>query len=475
MNTDTISAFINSCCDIHIIISKDKEKERFQYLSEFFKKYKLAVNYKEVDFDNSVRKEHTRAVNYLNVMKQSFHTQKSFVLILESDAMFMNFFPEQLYNICNKLLNMKSEVKNVFIVNLKNENFSTTSILYPRNSFDVLSKLKVDRYKDHEGYNYYSSFIEPIKKIVKIVNVQLLMLLYGNTKLENRQPVHSGTKGARYRHSFYHVPVYDRYFTIFNKENKPTQSMYNKIKLLDSESTTSIAQFIKKTYFICNREKEKDKFDYISKFATTNFKDLQYSITCPTWKDTLTPEDIQRFDSRLNLAIMSLLMNYYHVFTEIYNTNPKDDDHFMIIESDSLFTHDFFNVLNRIYLTITSTSQKIDYDYIDIGNGMGYFPSRFGYKYSNEYSLYLTNKMRCTGGIIYKFSCIKKILQYLNQTKNIPHPIDEIYDRLVTAGMMKIYWVHPSIVIQGSQNGTMESTIQQANVILDSTNYNLFN
>jgi hypothetical protein len=271
--------------------------------------------------------------------------------------------------------------------------------------------------------------------------------------------------------------MYSHFFSlkerISNKHQLPLDSFENNG---NNNNIEEFNKFIKKTYFICHPTYEKEKYEYLTKFTKDYMYECKYEICCPTWGDKLKQSEISKFAqiSKMTRPVISLVYNYIYIMKEIANTNPNDEDHFMILESDSLIVKDFIRVCAEIHNTILKN--KFEYDYIDIGNGMGYFPQRFE-EYStideSKYSLYLTNKMRCTGGIIYKFSFINSVLEYFEKTNNIMYAIDELYDCLVREKKIKIYWLHPSIVIQGSQTGMTESTIQSKDVIWDTTNYDL--
>jgi hypothetical protein len=462
---DPAIQFINSNCDINIIISKESEYERHQYLSSYFKKHPLNVKYHNVSYDQSFKREHVRAMNYLSVVKSCKDNKKHFFVIIESDCLFMINFIQQLYNVCMKLIT-SPEVKT--IVNFsKFENFASTFLLYTTNCLNNLD-LTVPSFTP--DFNYYR-FLNRLRGNVPLSRPHLI--LSGNFKVSHIQSIIPGTKNTRFKKSFDVDERFDRFFMIYPKDKPVKQKVDLEIK--DSKSVTDeFKQFIKKTYFICHPENEKEKHEYITKFTNEYFKDYDYKICCPTWGNTLKESDMNKFVgyNRTKPGVMSLVMNYITIMKEIASNNPSDNEHFMIVESDSLFVKDFIGICKRLIQTINSS--RIDYDYIDLGNGMGYFPARFGYDITEkDYSLYLTNKMRCTGGIIYKFSCMKKIIEYFDQTRHIQFAIDELYDNLASMNKLKIYWLYPSIVVQGSQNGLMNSTIQPNDVIWDATNYDL--
>lgn len=464
-----ISNYINSHCDIHIIISKENEPERYDYLNSYFTKHKLKWNYYHVSYDLSTQKEYTRAKNYLELVNSCLKKTKPFVLIMESDCLFMPHFVDQLYNVCNKIMN--STQKSVIVNFSKFEHFATTCLLYTKPSLDNVN-LILPPYSSN--FSYYP-FLEKFRK--DIIVSKPYIILSGNIKIALSSSVMPGTKNTRYKKSFDVDPRFDRFFKIYpndipKKHKIPLVLENGGDNELESKND-QFKEFIQKTYFICNKEFEKEKYDYITRFTNEKFKNYNYKICCPTWGNTLTQEEISKFSgiTKMTNPVMSIATNYIYIMKEIASMNPKDNDHFMIIESDSLFTKDFINVCNDLYGTLKN--ENFEYDYIDIGNGMGYFPTRFGYETSQEYAIYLANKMRCAGSIIYKYSCIRKILDYYEKTNDISYAIDELYDYLVTMNKLKIYWLNPPIVIQGSQNGSMKSTIQTGDVIWDALNYDL--
>jgi hypothetical protein len=468
MNPNGNSRYINNYCDIHVIISRNYEPERFQYIDSYFTKHEIKYNLHEIEYEKlELKKEYMRSLNYLILLKKCNTTEKPFVLILESDALFFNHFIPQLYNIClitEKSLN-KIIVVDFFLFPVKN----TCSLLYTRESLQYINTLNL------KPEVKYSDFLSNLYSSLKISKPYILM---NNAKLAQDASVTSGTKNSRYKQSFNKDPRMHSQF--FSLKSEPHTLLLNSNIINNNKSIIEeFNKFIKKTYFICHPTYEKEKYEYINKFAKEYMSESNHEICCPTWGDKLKQSELSKFAqiSKMSRPVISLVYNYIYIMKEIANTNPKDDDHFMILESDSLIVKDFIGVCSQIYNTILKN--KFEYDYIDIGNGMGYFPQRFQ-DYTNiksecKYSLYLTNKMRCTGGIIYKFSFIKSVLEYFEKTNNIMYAIDELYDCLVREKKIKIYWLHPSIVIQGSQTGLMESTIQSKDVIWDATNYDFVN
>jgi len=170
---DCVSAFINTYCDINIILSKDNENERFDYLNSYFTKHKIECNYHNVKYDYSDKKEYTRAKNYLNVLKSCFKKKKDFILVIESDCLFMSHFLDQLYNVCIKILN--SGNRSMIINFSKFDQFATTCLLYTKSALNSVN-LVLPEYSN--TFSYYT-FLDKFRKdvIVKQATCFILLLL----------------------------------------------------------------------------------------------------------------------------------------------------------------------------------------------------------------------------------------------------------------------------------------------------------
>jgi GR25 family glycosyltransferase involved in LPS biosynthesis len=223
------------------------------------------------------------------------------------------------------------------------------------------------------------------------------------------------------------------------------------------------------TYFLCNREKEPERYNSIIK----QIKELEiknYSFFSYIWGNEITAElrmkwvksdTSMRYHNRdmitkpLSNGEISLFINHIECLKQIKD-NYKSG-YFLICESDVIFKDNFNNNLNTIFNLI---NQKDDIDIINIGSGNGNdLPKSEPIK--SELALYKEKINRCTEGIIWTYNGVCKFLEYFEKTLDIDSPIDTKMDVFSEhIGGFNIYWVHPSLVYQGSVVGIFKSILR---------------
>ena len=65
---------------------------------------------------------------------------------------------------------------------------------------------------------------------------------------------------------------------------------------------------------------------------------------------------------------------------------------------------------------------------------------------------------RCTDSYIIHKNCAYKILNYFKNEKNISLPIDWWLNKAIRELKLTIFWAEPTIITQGTQNGTYTSS-----------------
>ena len=223
------------------------------------------------------------------------------------------------------------------------------------------------------------------------------------------------------------------------------------------------------TYFLCNKEKEPDRYNSLVK----QIKELDinnYSFFSYIWGDEITSElrnkwvksdTSMRYHNRdmitkpLSNGEISLFLNHIECLKQIKENYQSG--YFLICESDVIFKDNFNNNLNTIFNLINN---KNDIDIINIGSGNGIdLPKSEPIK--SELALYKEKINRCTEGIIWTYNGVCKFLEYFEKTLDIDGPIDTKMDVFSEhIGGFNIYWVHPSLVYQGSVIGIFKSILR---------------
>lgn len=219
------------------------------------------------------------------------------------------------------------------------------------------------------------------------------------------------------------------------------------------------------TYFICDKEKEPDRYKSISD-QITSLNIENYTFFKYIWGSEVTPELRQqycksdtcmRFQGRchplLNTEI-SLFLNHIECLRDIRKNYTTG--YFAIYESDVLFYKDYHKNIEEIL------HQSKEYDnihIINIGEGCGQTPTSMPIK--PFLSLYKEKTNKFTEGIIWTYDGVCNFLDYFDKTTDIDGPIDtkiHIYSEII--GGFNIYWAIPSIVYQGSISGKFMSIIR---------------
>lgn len=65
---------------------------------------------------------------------------------------------------------------------------------------------------------------------------------------------------------------------------------------------------------------------------------------------------------------------------------------------------------------------------------------------------------RCTDSYIVSKKCSKKLLEYFYKDSKINLPIDWYLNKIIRDLKLNIYWAEPTIVTQGTQNGTWNTS-----------------
>lgn len=133
-------------------------------------------------------------------------------------------------------------------------------------------------------------------------------------------------------------------------------------------------------------------------------------------------------------------------------TNTKNP-YFFVIEDDVIFADNFVNKLNQYFNELPD-----DWDVLFIGSG--------GNKQVPQNELVDGKKWyykqypadRCADAIIMKRNAAKCLLYHIN-THGLIFPYDHELSFWLNICCMNVYWLHPPLIVQGSQNGKFKSLL----------------
>jgi GR25 family glycosyltransferase involved in LPS biosynthesis len=135
-------------------------------------------------------------------------------------------------------------------------------------------------------------------------------------------------------------------------------------------------------------------------------------------------------------------------------------DDVLVFEDDVILSTGFMEILAR-YMT----QLPKDYDMLFVGDGCNLhiprsmqIPNQYIYeKCLHETAWGGNGAAKCTDSYVISNVCAKKICDYIDKTastKKIDLPADWWLNEVARDLSLKVYWAEPTIVTQGSQNGT---------------------
>ena len=182
-------------------------------------------------------------------------------------------------------------------------------------------------------------------------------------------------------------------------------------------------------------------------------------------KEDLNQIDLKKFSLNMQkqLNVLSLFKKHIYTFQEILNSEYKYN---LIFEDDVILNKHF-----TIYLEKALTQLPDNFDMLFIGDGCNIhihptFIEKDKYIYKKDVKPNKIGKkwggigsVKCTDSfLINKKTCLK-LLDYYN--KNIVYnPIDHWLNTVNIDLNLNIYWMEPTIVSQGSQNGVYKSSLE---------------
>lgn len=186
-------------------------------------------------------------------------------------------------------------------------------------------------------------------------------------------------------------------------------------------------------------------------------RELQHSSLSDTpteWitlfdKDEITESQAKLFVHYYNRSTMSLHLKWNHVFERIA---AGQEQHVTVFEDDVILTDSFKDKL-QMYLR----ELPEDYDMLFLGDGCNLHIKNT----EPGKHVYLHPGSRCSDSIVIRRECAEKLCTYLQSTDVVIHlPIDLWLNYIIPALNLKVYWAEPTLVTQGSQNGTFRSSLE---------------
>ena len=144
---------------------------------------------------------------------------------------------------------------------------------------------------------------------------------------------------------------------------------------------------------------------------------------------------------------------YKHIL--VYKDMINSQVDYAIVLEDDIFLHkDFEKIVNKILIEITE--RKLNNFLISLEESNLKYIN--GSERKKGILLYPRKHSRFTGAYILDVECAKTIMNEI-ETYKCNKPIDWIHNIYGERGLINVYWLHPTIAVQGSLNGKMKSEI----------------
>lgn len=221
-------------------------------------------------------------------------------------------------------------------------------------------------------------------------------------------------------------------------------------------------------YILCDKSYELNRYNFLLNWAGNHFDPSYFSFNMYCYKDTIHKKDILKYgivEDRLKPSEISLFINYMKIFEDIIDKySNKKNSHFLILESDIIPQDNWKIILNKQMELLNNKP----FDFLHIGNGGNndFLPSLFGHLIkNNDCNVFQCPSARCTEAMIWSYDGARKYLSL--QHKPVIHPLDFYFNTIAANGVKSIdetktYWGHPVAFIQGTANGTYESTVNDS-------------
>ncbi len=176
-------------------------------------------------------------------------------------------------------------------------------------------------------------------------------------------------------------------------------------------------------------------------------------------RDELDKENITIFEDNYSKSSIAISLSHFYAYNMISKNN---DENGLIFEDDVILSNNFTYIFNK-YISILPN----DYDMLFIGNGCNLHinrkhikPNKFIYEKSlNPVKGEGAGATRCTYSYLVNKNCAIKICEYIEKLNyKINQPIDWWLNKACRDNNLKVYWAEPTIVSQGTQNGTYKSS-----------------
>jgi glycosyl transferase family 25 len=160
-------------------------------------------------------------------------------------------------------------------------------------------------------------------------------------------------------------------------------------------------------------------------------------------RDELDGHDISMFQKNYSTSQMAISLSHFYAYKQI----SENYENGLIFEDDIILSDDFESKFKTYMDQLPE-----NYDMLFLGDGCKlHIDSN---RLIQDKHVYETSYSRCTDSYVVSKKGATQICEYINATRNINLPIDNWLNIPFQEKGYKIYWAEPTIVTQGTQNGT---------------------
>ena len=179
---------------------------------------------------------------------------------------------------------------------------------------------------------------------------------------------------------------------------------------------------------------------------------IQFSYVLDYDIPDLIEEDLLNYfvnSETLRKSSLSNSRKHFSINEDIVRNNYKLC---LVFEDDVILSKKFNKIMNIITPEVYSMKGPV---IVSLGNGANMYVNRWNYK--KEKYLYKENKNRCADSFLINRLAAKNRMDWFKNNRAFL-PLDHMYNKIDADMGNEIYWLAPTIVEQGSQNGKLPST-----------------
>lgn len=199
-------------------------------------------------------------------------------------------------------------------------------------------------------------------------------------------------------------------------------------------------------------ERKKFMLEQLNKYELDNTFIEQYD------RNNLLDEDVKIFHKDLDRFHCAINLSHFFAYKQVLNNDKKYN---LIFEDDVILSDNFKEKLGNALNQLPD-----DYDMLFIGDGCNLHihhsfikEGQLIYEKKYEPKRKRWGQTRCTDSYFVSKKGASKILDYISKIKDgeLNLEIDWFLNDVCRNLKLKVYWLEPTIVTQGTQNGTYNS------------------